>query len=63
MYSPTGKNADPEFRRARARLASEAANSTDALIGRLARRAPEFTEAQRAELARLAELVDSDGGR
>jgi hypothetical protein len=61
VYSPTGKNADPEFRRERARLASEAANSADKLIDRLVRKAPPLTASQADRLRAL--LASTDGGQ
>ncbi|MEE3918778.1 hypothetical protein V2I01_10920 [Micromonospora sp. BRA006-A] len=57
----TGKLADPEFRRERARKASAAAHSTDRYINVLVERAPELTENHRAQLRAL--LASQDGGQ
>ncbi|AGL20932.1 hypothetical protein L083_7422 [Actinoplanes sp. N902-109] len=57
----TGKLADPEFRRERARKASAAAHSTDRYISALVKRAPELTAANRAQLRAL--LASVDGGQ
>lgn len=54
---PTGVLLDPEFRRERARKAGQASHTTDHYIARPFKRVPEFTEAQRAEVTRLAELA------
>jgi len=50
-----GKQADPEFRRARARKAALARHSTDALIDSIVAKAPELTPEQ---VAKLRPLVD-----
>lgn len=57
----TGSASDPEFRRERARLASQAAHSTDSLIDRLVRRAPRLTASQADRLRPL--LASVDGGQ
>jgi hypothetical protein len=61
VYVETGKNADPEFRKERARKSSAARHSPDALIRTLVRRAPELTPANRAQLRAL--LASTDGGQ
>ncbi|MDG4821268.1 hypothetical protein O7635_05300 [Asanoa sp. WMMD1127] len=53
----TGKNADPEFRKERARRAVAASrsierHSDDELIAALVRRAPAWTDQKRAEVVR-----------
>lgn len=65
MYVETGKNADPEFRRKRAQLASAAASSPETHAKRLAAQWPPLTEERRAAIvAILSPLVAStDGGQ
>ncbi len=53
-YVRTGKNADPEFNRQRARLAATQRESVDRLVRRLAARSAELTAEHRAQLAALA---------
>lgn len=53
---------DPTWRQERARKASAKAHSVETLVATLVRRAPELSEAQRAELRSLL-AADSDGGR
>lgn len=48
-----GKNADPEFRKARARKSSAARHSASAYVDAIVRRAPELTEDDRAKLRAL----------
>jgi hypothetical protein len=58
---PTGALKDPEFRRERARLAGQAAQSPDTYIRALVKRAPELTPANKAALRAL--LASVDGGQ
>ncbi|GAB3081227.1 hypothetical protein [Micromonospora schwarzwaldensis] len=57
----TGSNEDPEFRRKRAKLASEAAQSVDRYVRALVKRAPQLTENHRSQLRAL--LASTDGGK
>lgn len=61
----TGKNADPEFRDARARKASAARHSARGYAAGIVRRWPDLTETQRAEVrAILAPVVGrTEAGR
>jgi hypothetical protein len=52
-YSPTGKNADPEFRHRRAKCGRAAQETTEHYIRKLVDRAPELTPEQRDRLAIL----------
>ena len=56
----TGKLADPEFRRERARRAALASHSVDANIRRLVDAAPPLTAEQRDKLALLLRGPSSD---
>jgi len=53
MTRNTGKLADPEWRRQRAKKASDAAHSVDAHIKALVTAAPKLTPDQRARLAEV----------
>jgi hypothetical protein len=53
LHGPTGKNADPEFTRARARKAVAARESTDNLVRKLIERAEQLTPEQLDKLAAL----------
>lgn len=58
-HTNSGRLADPEFRRARARKAAAARHSLDTYVKAVVDRAPELTPQQRA---RLATLLHHPGG-
>lgn len=58
--STSGKNADPDFRSARARKATAARHSAAAYVDAVVRRAPELTE---NDLAKLRALLAAEGTR
>ena len=57
----TGKLADPEWRRERARRAGQATQSPDSYIRALVKRAPQLTESHRSQLRAL--LASTNGGQ
>lgn len=62
-----GKVLDPEWRRERAKIASDAAHSIDRYIDSIVDRAPELTAEQKAKLAELVKpylgvAAREDGG-
>jgi hypothetical protein len=58
---PTGKLADPDWRRERARRAGQAAHSLDHYVRKVVDRAPELTPEQRDKLAAILRPANNRG--